>query len=110
MILVGIFCVVFIARCGIFESPSSVVRKFCTAIEKNDAKAMEQVATPQTVLIITMFGEKLQGVMVTRGKIISTTEEINGDTAVVVVTFEDGTTENLDLIKVDGKWKVTFKK
>jgi ketosteroid isomerase-like protein len=109
MLVVGIVCVVFLAGCG-NDSPSSVARKFYAAVEKNDAKAMGQVATPETVQMMVMFGEKAAGMVAANGKITKTTEKINGDTAVVILTFANGETENLDLIKVNGKWKVTISK
>ena len=99
-----------IAACGSSESPSSAARKFYAAVEKNDAKAMAQVATPETVQMMAMFGEKAAGMVAANGKIKGTTEEIDGDTAVVTLTFENGETENLDLIKVNGKWKVSIDK
>jgi ketosteroid isomerase-like protein len=110
MILAGIVCVVFIASCGGGDSPSSVARKFYAAVEKNDAKAMGQVATAETVQMMAMFGEKAAGMAAANGKIKRTTEKIDGDTAVVTLVFENGETSNVDLKKVDGKWKVVIDK
>jgi predicted component of type VI protein secretion system len=110
MMLMGIVCLVFIAGCSSNDSPSAVVRKFYAAVEKNDAKAMGQVATPETVQMMALLGEKGAGMVAAYGKITNTTEEIDGDTAVVTVTFANGETENLDLKKIDGKWKVTIGK
>ena len=109
MILAGIVCVVFITACG-GSSPSAAARKFYTALEKGDAKAMEQVATPETVQMMTRFGEKTKGMVAANGKIKSTTEKIDGDTAVVTLTFDSGETQEIDLKKIDGKWKVTMGK
>ena len=110
ILLTGIVCLVFIAGCSGNDSPSAAARKFYTAVEKNDTKAMGQVATPETVQMMAMFGEKAAGMVAANGKIKGTTEEIDGDTAVVTLTFENGETENLDLIKVNGKWKVSIDK
>jgi len=110
LVLASIICVVFITGCAGGGSPSSAARKFYTAIEKNDAKAMGQVATSETVQLITILGEKASGMVASYGKITETTEKIEGDTAVVTIKFANGETENLDLIKVDGKWKVTINK
>jgi ketosteroid isomerase-like protein len=110
IMLACIVCVVFIAGCSSGDSPSSVARKFYAAVEKNDAKAMGQVATPETVQMMAMFGEKASGMVTAMGKIKSTTEEIDGDTAVVTLTFESGETSDLDLVKIDGKWKVAIDK
>ncbi|MDR1390347.1 MAG: DUF4878 domain-containing protein [Treponema sp.] len=93
---------------GAANTPKAAAQKFYNALEKNDAKAMAEVATPETVQLITMFGTKIQGMMASYGKTKSITETIDGDTAVVTVTFENGEETNLDLIKVDGKWKVTM--
>ena len=108
IMLTGIFCVLFVVGCGGGSSPSSATRKFYDALVKNDVKAMGDVATPETVQLIAMFGEKASGVAAAHGKITKTTERINGDTAVVTVTYQDGETEDVDLIKVDGKWKVSI--
>jgi ketosteroid isomerase-like protein len=95
------------ANCALVNSPKTAVRKFYKAIENNDSKAMAQVATPETVQLMAMFGTKVQGMVAANGKIIAMTEKINGDTAVVTVVFENGEKETLDLIKVNGKWKVS---
>ncbi|MDR2965981.1 MAG: DUF4878 domain-containing protein [Treponema sp.] len=89
-------------------SPKSAVQKFFDAVEKNDEKAMAEVATPETVQIMTLFGAKTQGMVAETGGIKSITETIDGDTAVAVVTFNNGEESNIDLIKVDGKWKVSM--
>ena len=110
VVLAGIVCVVLIAGCSRNDSPTSVAYKFYAAIEKNDIKAMGQTATPETVQMITMLGEKAAGMVTAYGKVKSSTEEINGDTAVVTFTFESGEISELDLVKVDGKWKVAMSK
>ena len=103
-----IICVAFITACGGGDSPSSAARKFFNAVEKGDAKAMAEVATPETVQLMAMFGEKAKGMATENGKIKSTTEQIDGDSAVVTLTFDNGETEELTLTKADGKWKVTI--
>ena len=84
VMLVGIVCVVFIVGCGGNESPSSVARKFYTALEKNDTRAMAQVATTETVQMMAMLGEKAQGMMTAYGKIKSTTEKIDISSAFIL--------------------------
>ena len=104
-----IICVAFIASCGSSsDSPSSVARKFFNAVEKGDSKAMAEVATAETVQLMAMFGEKAKGMATENGKIKSTTEQIDGDTAIVTITFENDETEDLTLKKIDGKWKVAI--
>jgi len=112
IMLAGIVCVVFITGC-IIESPSSVARKFFVALSKGDTKAMGQVATSDAMKIFSYIGDlgdKEKEEMAEFGKIKSTTQTIEGDTAVVTVTFDNGETSDLDLIKENGKWKVTIKK
>jgi ketosteroid isomerase-like protein len=110
VVLLGIVSFLVFTGCGNSNTPSSAVRKFFTAIEKKDTKAMEQVATTETVQLVTMLGEKSQGMITAYGKITNTAEEIDGDTATVTVTFESGNTEDFDLVKVDGKWKIAINK
>lgn len=91
---------------GCFESsPKTAVEKFYKAAEKNDTNAMAEVATQETMLFMGMFGSKAQG-MIAANKIKTLTEKIDGDKAVVTATFEDGSTDNIDLKKINGKWKV----
>jgi hypothetical protein len=54
--------------------------------------------------------EKAKGMVAAKGGITNTEETIDGDTAIVETTFKDGSTEELNLVKVDGKWKVTIDK
>jgi ketosteroid isomerase-like protein len=110
MMLAGIICVVFIAACGGSESPSSVAKKFYAAVEKGDSKAIEQLATPETAQLLALFGEKAKGTLGEYGEIKSTTEKIDGDTAVVTLNFANGDSDDLNLVKVDGKWKVAISK
>ena len=96
--------------CGGGGSPSSVVKQLFTAIEKGDAKNLNELMTPESAAMMGMFMEKAKGSMTEKGGITKTEETINGDTAVVKATFKDGSTDELKLVKVDGKWKVTIDK
>jgi hypothetical protein len=102
--LVSLVCFMFVG-CGA-ESPTSVTKKFFAAVEKGDQKALEACATPETVTFIAMFGEKASNSVKENGKITETSETIDGDTAMVKVTFENGETSDVNLIKIDKKWKV----
>jgi uncharacterized lipoprotein len=105
--VVGLVLIVLLAGCSAASSPKAAVEKFYKAIEKNDTKTMAEVATPETVQLMAMFGTKVSDAMASYGKIKSMAETIDGDTAVVTVVFENEEEENFDLIKVDGKWKVS---
>jgi len=111
--LIGIMLVIGLAIIGCGgggSSPSTVVKRLYTAIEKGDTKAYNELMTPEAASMMIMFGEKAKGQVEKTGKIVKTEEEIDGDTATVKVTFEDGNTEDFELVKKDGKWKVNFDK
>lgn len=103
------FClvlVVLLAGCSAANTPSAVVREYYKALEKNDPKALAKVTTEKSAKNLAQFATKARDHVVALGMIKTVTEEINGDTAVVTVTFETDT-EEIDVIKVDGKWKVS---
>ena len=91
-------------------SPSSVVKQLHTAIEKGDAKKIGDLTTPEAAQMLAMFGEKGRGMITTKGSITKTEETINGNNAVVKVTYKNGETDKYDLVKVNGKWKVSLDK
>ena len=100
--------VALLSGCSLGNSPKAAVQKFQKAIEKNDMKALAQVATPETVQLVATFGSKIQGAVASMSakKVKKITEEIDGNTAVVTYIFADGEEENFDLVKIGGKWKV----
>jgi hypothetical protein len=110
VVLFGFVCFAILAGCANNNTPSAVARKFYTALGKNDMKALGQVSTPETVQVIAMFGEKVPGMVAAYGKITETSEEIEGDTALVFITFESGETEELTLQKINNQWKVIIDK
>jgi outer membrane lipoprotein-sorting protein len=106
----GSVIIVLLAGCSAASSPKAVVEKFYKAVEKNDTKAIAEVATPETAQTIALFGSMFQEAMKENGKFKIGTETIDGDTAVVTLVYENGKEETVDLVKVDGKWKVAIKK
>ncbi|MDR0525111.1 MAG: DUF4878 domain-containing protein [Spirochaetaceae bacterium] len=103
----GLIIVLF-AGCSAVSSPKAVAQKFFTAVEKNDAQAIAETTTPETLQLIVLFGSALQEQMKEEGPFKIGTETINGDTAAVALTYENGKKDTIDLVKVDGKWKVTI--
>jgi len=97
------------ASCG-GSSPTAAAKAFFEAAQKGDAKAMEKVATKDTTQLMGMFGSKVADSMKDYGKITNTTEKIDGDKATVSLTFENGKTEEVTLIKENGKWMVNISK
>jgi hypothetical protein len=91
-------------------SPTSVVKKLHTAIEKGDSKAIGQLMTPEAAQMMAMMGEKTKGMMASYGGIARTKETIHGNTAIVEVTYKNGETSDYELVKINGKWKVTIDK
>lgn len=109
-IFAGIICVFFVAGCGLVQSvsPSLTARMFYGALASGNTKLLEETATPQTVRAVAMFGDKAKTGASSYGKIKSVSEKIDGDKAVVTVTFANGKKEDVHLVKTDGKWKVTI--
>jgi len=106
----GLVIVVLLNGCSLLNSPKAALNNFSKAVEKNDMKALAKVATPETVQLIATFGSKAQGyaasMVAEKGKVTKVSEKIEGDEAIVTVTYANGDTESYDLVKVDGKWKV----
>jgi ketosteroid isomerase-like protein len=105
MLIIGLA----VTSCG-GSSPANVVKQLHTAIEKGDAKKIGELMTPEAAGMITMMGDKAKGMLASYGPITHTKETIDGDTATVVVTYKNGETSDFDLVKVDGKWKVSMDK
>jgi hypothetical protein len=106
LLIIGILVI----GCSGGGSPTSVVKKLHTAIEKGDAKAIGQLMTPEAAQMMAMMGEKAKGMIATYGGVAKTEETIDGNNAVVKVTYKNGETGDFELIKIDGKWKVTIDK
>ena len=103
--------VLAVASCGGGgNSPTAAAKAFMSAVEKGDTKAMEKVATKDTVALVGMFGEKAATSLKDYGKITNTVEKIDGDTATVTFTFENEKTADVTLIKENGKWLVNVSK
>jgi len=97
----------FVVGCG-SPPPKKVATQFYTALEKGDSKTVGTLVTAETADILASFGPKMTEAAKMYGKVKSATEEINGNTATVTLTFENGKTDNVDLVKIDGKWKVSM--
>jgi len=91
-------------------SPTSVVKRLHTAIEKGDLKAIGQLMTPGAAQMTVLMADKARGMIATYGGITKTEESIDGNNAVVKVTYKNGETSTQELVKIDGKWKVTMEK
>jgi len=101
---------IVVIGCGGGDSPTGVVKKLHTAIEKGDSKAIGELMTPEAAQMMAMMGEKSKGMLKTYGGIAKTEETIDDDEAHVTVTYKNGETGDFELVKIDGKWKVTLDK
>jgi len=99
-----------VTACGGGGSPSAVVKKAITAVEKGDQKGIEATFTPEAASLMVAMLEKAKGQFEKKGGIDTMKETINGDKATVNVTYKDGTTDDISLVKVKGDWKVTIEK
>jgi anionic cell wall polymer biosynthesis LytR-Cps2A-Psr (LCP) family protein len=106
-----VFIIAFaVASCGGGGSPSKLVKDLHKAIDDKNTEKINEIMTEDAAPLMIMYVEKAKGTIENQGKIVKTEEKIDGDKATVKVTYEDGSTGDFDLIKVDGKWKVTMSK
>jgi hypothetical protein len=98
------------AGCGLIrrDSPSKAAKLFCVAVGKGDTETYSRLSTRETADVITLFKDEFKKGVASKKGIAKATETISGNQAVVVMTFKDGTTDKLGLVKVGGKWKVTM--
>jgi hypothetical protein len=99
-----------VTSCSVGGSPSSVVKQLHTAIEKGDSKKVGELMTSEGAQLMIMYGDKAKGLLAAKGKITKTAEEIYGDDATVTVEYANGEEEEFELVKINGKWKVTMDK
>jgi hypothetical protein len=88
-------------------SPSNVVKRYYAALAKGDAKTLGEVMTPKGAANLSSFMTKAKDHVTALGEITGTEETVDGDTGVVRVTFKNGSTEEIDVVKIGGKWKVS---
>jgi hypothetical protein len=110
VVLVSLLLVIglTLVSCAKADTPTDVVKKLHKALAKGDIKAAGNYMTDEAAGIIAMFGEKATQTIVEYGDIVDSKETINDDKAKVEVTYKNGDNEDWDLVKVDGKWKVTI--
>jgi len=109
-VVIALALVFGIVSCGGGGSPTAAAKGFIAAVEKGDAKAIEKYSTKETAALMTMFGDKAKTSMAEIGKVNVTSEKIDGDNATVTLTFADGSSEDLSLVKDGGQWKVNVDK
>ena len=98
--------------CGGGGSPTSVFKKYHAASLKGDMKAVTELMEPSAAALVSSMatGEDLKKAAEESGAIDKIEETIDGDTATLKVTFKNGKTDTVNMVKLDGKWKVSMGK
>ena len=109
----------FMISCdGGSDNPQDVAKEFLTALADQDYDKAKELGTENTAMMIGMIesmasmapeGEADAG-MGEMDDITWGETEIDGDKAVCRYASPDQADQKLDLVKVDGKWKVDMKK
>ncbi|ASQ89640.1 hypothetical protein CHL67_00740 [Prosthecochloris sp. GSB1] len=102
LLLLSLF---FLASCG--DSPRSVARKFTENLAKGRTTEAKKYATEATGEMID-FASKLGAMPVKPDfRFVYVDRTVEGDRATVVYReSKDGPEEQIELVRVDGKWKV----
>lgn len=112
-----VFSAFMFACGGSSDDPQAVAKDFLTALADQDYDAAKKLGTENTVQMLTMIESMAdmapEGEDMDMGADMDAIEwgetEVDGDSAVVHYKAEDKE-EKLDLVKVDGEWKVDMKK
>lgn len=105
-----------LSSCAGGSGPEPVAKNFLNKLGALDFKGAAKYATDEGAAALNMMQSFMamapqEELNAMKGKptIISTT--VNGDKAVVIYTMSGDTDEQaLDMVKVNGKWKVNFQK
>jgi len=106
MLMVGLL----FTGCQGRRDPSSVVRQLHTAVRNGDNGAISNLMTAEAAGLALKLLSDLQESYTDSGGIASMEQNISGDTATVKVTYRNGDTDTYDLVRVDGRWRVTIAK
>jgi hypothetical protein len=93
------------------DSPSFVVKKFFTAIGNADTKTFGDLVTAEVAqkMIRNMDINEAKININNLYGIKNIEEKIIGDYALVNIIFNNGYKEKINLIKINGKWKIDIK-
>jgi hypothetical protein len=109
-IVIGLIFMVgiLLVSCAQTNSPTAVAKSWVQAFEKGDAGALGKVSTPESLAKTSGFMPAMQAQLASN-PIQGYSEKISedGNTAIVTVTFKDGTNDEIELVKKDGKWLVS---
>ncbi len=106
----------FMVSCGgSSDNPQDVAIEFMDALGDQDYDKAKDLGTENTIMMIGMIesmasmapeGEDSEEM----GEITWGETEIDGDNAICFYSTEDKADQQVDLVKVDGDWKVDMKK
>ena len=106
----------FMVSCGgSSDNPQDVAIEFMDAFADQDYDTAKNLGTENTVMMIGMIesmasmapeGEETEDM----GEITWGETEIDGDNAICFYSTADKADQQVDLVKVDGEWKVDMKK
>lgn len=96
--------------CGGGRSPQVTARSFFELMAEGKLAEAKKFATEDTGKFLDFAASMGSIPKEPNFKFQFVSEKIEGDTAVVRFKDKDGTEEDIDLIKVDGEWKVHIKK
>ena len=107
-----------VSGCGGGSGPSAVFKQSYAAMQKGDTKTVIALLEPGSAAMFAglmeeyeaEFKEEMKASTVKTGGIAKIEETITGDTAVLKVTYKDGSSEDQKMVKVDGKWKMSMGK
>ena len=106
--IITVFFLIFLVGC-MGSSPSSTAKSFMSALQDGNATKAKEYATANTAVILDMMVAMGKLPNVKNFKIVK--ELIDGNRAMVRYTEGDsGQEQELNLIKVDGDWKVQISK
>ena len=112
--IAGFAIIVFLISCGGGDSPKSVAEHFLKALNKMDYETAKKYGTEDTGRLLDMISgfAKMSPDSANEEKSFDIkTEKIDGDKATVTyVQSGEVSEQTLDLIKIDGKWKVAMTK
>jgi hypothetical protein len=103
---------------GSSDNPGDVAKDFLTALSNQDYDKAKDFGTEETGQILDMIkgmasmipAEEVEADKADIKTLKMGEVEIDGDKAVVHYGTDKKTGEKLDMVKVDGKWKVAMKK
>lgn len=111
LLLLFAVCALLVS-CSSGNTPRAVAEKFSIELSKGNIDKASEYCTPEAAAMLAMaksFGGSTE--MVKEDfKFVFKKEEIEGDTAKVYFEDENGEEEEIDLVKLDGKWKVVLTK